>query len=415
MGRREFDILVFGASGFTGQYVALDLAKRALSMPNLRWALAGRSSAKLQEVYAKIVAALPAYSSQPAIPIVLADVRDVASLDAMSQRTQVLLNCTGPYEYFGEPVVASCVQHGTHYLDITGEAHFILEMMAKYDADAKANDALVVSAMGFDSVPTEVCAAFASAQFPPHGRVMTSEVLMGVDSSHGHATTYECVVLMANPSHRAKTRHYYNALRAQAATSAHTRLSRYLFSYDARIGKFAAQFLGADAYLLELSNPGVETQVYFYVQHFGYVLLLAMFGLLLGVVAWCEAGRRLLIKYPSFFTAGAFTHAGPTDDEMAAASFTHFCIARGYEDAAKADGALDWQVKVRLDGPEPGYVATPICLVEAALVVVQDGASEKRKLPRGVLTPGAAFKHSDYIAKLQSRGLEFSILSAGPI
>ncbi|EQC42840.1 saccharopine dehydrogenase [Saprolegnia diclina VS20] len=414
MGSREFDIIVFGASGFTGQYVVLDLAKRVLSMPNLRWALAGRSSAKLHEVYAKIVAALPAYSSQPAIPIVLADVHNAPSLDAMSQRARVLLNCTGPYEYFGEPVVASCVQHGTHYLDITGEAHFILEMMAKYHDAARAKGALVVSAMGFDSVPTEVCAAFASAQFPPLGRVATTEVLMGIDSSHGHATTYECVVLMANPSHRAKTARYYDAVRPPATKTSQGLLSRYLFSYDARIGKFAARFMGADAYLLELSNPGVETQVYFYVQHFGYVILLALFGLLLGLLGWCEPGRRLLIKYPSFFTAGAFTHAGPTQDEMATASFTHFCIARGYQDVAKAGGALDWQVKVRLDGPEPGYVATPICLVEAALVVVQDEVSAKT-LPRGVLTPGAAFKHSDFIAKLQQRGLQFSVLSAGPI
>ncbi|OQR83864.1 saccharopine dehydrogenase-like oxidoreductase [Achlya hypogyna] len=408
---RELDIVVFGASGFTGQYVALDLAKRAEQTPGLRWAIAGRSAAKLRDVQDFITSKLPAYAQ---VPMILADVHDAASLVAMAKQTAVLLNCTGPYEYFGEPVVAACVDACTHYLDITGEAHFILDMMVKYDARAKAANCLVVSAVGFDSVPTETIALFSAAQFPSAGVVATTEVLMGVDSDQGHATTYECIVLMATPAHWAKTAAAYALVRpASADVVSAPPLQTYYLTYDRRIGKFAFVFTGADKYLLSLSHPGVQTQVYFYVKHVGQLLALMVFGLLLATLGQFTAGRQLMIKYPAFFTAGAFTHKGPTETQMAKASFTHHCIARGYKDAAQNEGRLDYEVVARLDGPEPGYVATPIFMVEAALCVVRDVA--EGKLPRGVATPGVAFKNSALISQLQARGMVFSVTRAGPV
>ncbi|CAK5107130.1 unnamed protein product [Aphanomyces euteiches] len=138
---REFDIVVFGASGFTGQYVALCVAKRARELKTpLKWAIAGRSKVKLQDTAEWIQKQVEVEK----IPIVIADVFDSPALEAMCKSTAILLNCTGPYAYFGEPVLKACIEVGTHHLDLAGEVQFILEMLVKHDKAAKAKDCIVV-------------------------------------------------------------------------------------------------------------------------------------------------------------------------------------------------------------------------------------------------------------------------------
>lgn len=142
----EFDIIVYGATGFTGRLVAEYLAT---AYPDLNWAMAGRSLTKLEEVRAEIGA--PA-----ATPLLTANADDPAALKALAARAAVVITTVGPYQLYGEPLLAACAETGTAYVDLCGEPAWMAQMIAKYDATAKASGARIVFSCGFDSIPFDL-------------------------------------------------------------------------------------------------------------------------------------------------------------------------------------------------------------------------------------------------------------------
>ncbi|MET0309864.1 MAG: saccharopine dehydrogenase NADP-binding domain-containing protein [Sphingomonas sp.] len=143
---REFDIIVYGATGFTGRLVAEYLAER---YSDVKWAMAGRSLTKLQEVRDEIGA--PAET-----PLLTANADDPASLKAMVARATVIISTVGPYQLYGEALLAACAETGTAYVDLCGEPAWMAQMIRKYDATAKASGARIVFSCGFDSIPFDL-------------------------------------------------------------------------------------------------------------------------------------------------------------------------------------------------------------------------------------------------------------------
>ncbi len=143
---REFDIIVYGATGYTGRLVAEYLAGRE-GAPN--WAMAGRSLAKLEQVRGEIGA--PAST-----PLVVADASDPASLDAMAKRTSVIISTVGPYQLYGNELVAACVANGTHYTDLCGEPVWMREKIDQHGAAAIESGARICFSAGFDSIPFDL-------------------------------------------------------------------------------------------------------------------------------------------------------------------------------------------------------------------------------------------------------------------
>ena len=117
---REFDIIVYGATGYTGRLVAAHLLKTYGAAGDIAWAMAGRSAGKLAEVRDEIGA--PA-----SLPLVVADASDPASLAAMVKRAKVIITTVGPYQLYGDGLVAACAEAGTDYVDLTGESHWIAQ------------------------------------------------------------------------------------------------------------------------------------------------------------------------------------------------------------------------------------------------------------------------------------------------
>lgn len=144
---REFDVVVWGATGFTGALVAEYLHGR-YGTDELRWAIAGRSAEKLEQLKRDLGA--------PALTTILADSFDRKSLDAMCARTSVVLTTVGPYARYGTPLVASCVAQGTHYCDLAGEAQWIRQMIDTHHDEANRTGARIVHCCGFDSVPMDI-------------------------------------------------------------------------------------------------------------------------------------------------------------------------------------------------------------------------------------------------------------------
>jgi len=150
---KKFDIVVYGATGFTGQLVAEYLAAHYGNDKELRWAMAGRNLEKLKSVRDAIGAAADT-------PLIVADASDPASLKAMVDQTGSVLTTVGPYQLYGNDLLAACVASGTDYFDLCGEPIWMRQMIDKHEAQAKASGARIVFSCGFDSVPFELGAFF---------------------------------------------------------------------------------------------------------------------------------------------------------------------------------------------------------------------------------------------------------------
>jgi short subunit dehydrogenase-like uncharacterized protein len=149
----KFDIIVYGATGFTGQLVAEYLAKHYTGKDDPKWAMAGRSLEKLASVRDAIGA--PADTA-----LIVADASDPASLKAMVDQTRSVISTVGPYQLYGNDLLAACVASGTDYFDLCGEPIWMRQMIDKHEAAAKASGARIVFSCGFDSVPFELGAFF---------------------------------------------------------------------------------------------------------------------------------------------------------------------------------------------------------------------------------------------------------------
>ena len=146
---REFDAVVYGATGYTGRLVAEYLLKTYGAAGEVKWAMAARSAEKLAEVKALIGA--------PAdLPTIVADAHDPAALEEMAKRAKVVITTAGPYQLYGSDLVAACAKTGTDYVDLTGESNWIAAMMAAHQDEAKASGARLVFSCGFDSIPFDM-------------------------------------------------------------------------------------------------------------------------------------------------------------------------------------------------------------------------------------------------------------------
>ncbi len=162
--KKEFDVIVWGATGFTGRLVA-DYLLKSYGLPgfdgapevagaypeSLRWAIAGRNEQKLRTLQTDL--------GEP-VPIVLADSNDDKSLAELVGRTAVVLTTVGPYAQYGSKLVAACAASGTHYCDLTGEVQWMRKMIDQHQAAAQASGARIVHTCGFDSIPSDLGTLF---------------------------------------------------------------------------------------------------------------------------------------------------------------------------------------------------------------------------------------------------------------
>ena len=150
---RKFDLIVYGATGFTGRLVAEYLNRRYGSGGEVSWAMAGRCLAKLEEVRSLIGA--PA-----TVPLLAADASDGQALRKLASAARALITTVGPYQLHGEPLLQACVDSGTDYLDLCGEPAWMAQMIQRHQAAAQASGARIVFSCGFDSVPFDLGVRF---------------------------------------------------------------------------------------------------------------------------------------------------------------------------------------------------------------------------------------------------------------
>ena len=154
MSERQFDIVLYGASGFTGKLVAEYLAEEHTQ---LNWAIAGRDEGKLDGVRKEL--------GEPDLPIIIANSGDADQLSSMAKQTRTLISTVGPYARFGTPVIEACATEGTHYCDLTGETQWMAQLYERINPIAQASGARLIHCCGFDSVPSDLSVFFLQKHF----------------------------------------------------------------------------------------------------------------------------------------------------------------------------------------------------------------------------------------------------------
>ncbi len=386
---RKFDIVIFGATGFTGQLTAEYLARRGGD--TLKWALAGRNLDKLKVVRARLADVNPACRD---LDLLTADVGDAASMQRLAEAARVVVTTVGPYIRYGEPVVAACAAAGTDYVDLTGEPEFVDLMWLRHHDAAKASGARIVNCCGFDSIPHDLGCLFTVQQLPEDVPLRVQGFVRAGGQFSG-GTLHSAVTAFSRLG--------------EYASIAKSRRRKEGVPVDRRVGSIRHGL----RYMKSLSGwalpmPTIDPQVVrrsavandrygpdFRYGHFLLLKKLSAVAALVGGAAAVFAGsqfsvtrkRLLRLKDPG---------QGPSEAVRAKGWFKIVFLGEG--------GGR--KVRCEVSGGDPGYGETAKMLAESALCLARD------RLPHvaGALTPAQAMGDA-LIGRLQKAGIRFKVVS----
>ncbi len=398
----------------------------------MKFSIAGRSKQKLHDVLVETCKELENETFM-ATPMLICNVDDETDMKRLAREAKVVLNCVGPYRHFGEQVVKACVEAGCDYVDITGEPEFIERMEAKYHETAKATGALIVSTCGFDSIPCDLGVLFAIEEFSKDGGVASQcASFLTVDTGGyrrnlGHYATFECAVY--GIAHANVLRKFRKSL-PQITIPVLGPKMRNISSIWSRpklpspVSGYVMTFPGADASVVKRTMKAiavdptskyrpVQFAAYFTVQSRFTVFAIAVVGTLLTLLAKYSWGRWFLLKYPYLCTLGAFSHSGPTEEMRKKSSFQMCFVTKGWRQFVDGTKPFDKVQVTAVSGPEAGYIATPIIMVQSALTILEE--KKQLKVQSGCVTPATAFQGSSLVTRLTQGGVTFKLLSTGAV
>lgn len=431
---KEYDITVYGASGFTARHIISHLQKYPL-----RIALSARTPSKIQH-------------NPQNYPVIQCD---TDNLEIITSKSIVLLNCAGPYIRCGEAVVESCIDNNCHYVDITGETTFINNIIKKFGEKAKEQNVYILNCCGFDSVPCDISFDMLKRRIErklkndkqignetnqrdtdnktadDSNNVKGTDILRTINNSvpnmHGvsiynflkfkdvkcNFATFESLV-HGLASH-------FNKPKQSARESRRSKTpSKIIYSKERKC--YCVIFMGTDHSVVTRSQkafyeindmPIVDFYIYMEVGGLLGVIVFMFFFTLIFWMARSELGRKILLKYPGFFTCGRVKH-GLTREEIDKSSFEMNLY--GYYQAADSVAAQNSEHSGRqmehlsVRGPDPGYKTTPICMVECA-ILLHDRITNSKKFTLcdgGVVTPATLFYDTELVNRLNEEGIVFS-------
>jgi short subunit dehydrogenase-like uncharacterized protein len=365
MPLRKYDIIIFGATGFTGALVAEYFAETQALSPQ-KWAIAGRNQNKLADVKRRLVAINADCS---VVDTLTASSNHYETLALMVKQTKIVITTVGPYALHGELLVKACAEHGTHYLDITGEPNFVADMLEKYDATAKKNQALIINCCGFDSIPADLGAFFARSQFAPDESV-TVKCFVKTKGTFSGGTLASALNAMGEIGKR-KTRASTNKKKATLDKNIH---------FDKNYKRWAVPMPVIDPWMVQRSaaaRPEVYGKDFEYGQYLGLKNLPSVIGLVGGVglimaAAQLKFTRELMMKFKP-------SGEGPTKAERDSGFFELTFFA----------SSVNKKIKTTITGQkDPGYAETSKMLAESALTVLHH--YDELALKSGVVTPAGA-------------------------
>ncbi|MGC5012306.1 saccharopine dehydrogenase family protein [Streptosporangium sp. DT93] len=418
---RPYDIVLFGATGFTGGLTAQYLARAA--GPGVRWALAGRNRARLEEVRERI--------GLPELPLLHADATDPASLAEIARQARVVATTVGPYLTHGEPLVAACAEAGTHYADITGEPEFVDRMFIRHHDQARRTGAKLVHACGFDSIPHDLGAYFTVGQLP-EGVPLEVSGFVRASGAASSGTVHSAVLVATRLREAAEAARIRDELErrkeprfganlepgpatgfvsgpvADSAPGPRADLAsgparppatrrvhggpgsvRYVGGWALPLPTLDPQIVARSARALERYGPDFTYRHHFAIKSLPAALGIAAGAGTLALLAQIPAARSLLL---SRFPQGG----GPTPERRAGNWFKVTFLGLGGGE----------RVVTEVAGGDPGYTETATMLGEAALCLATDDLPDVS----GQVTTAVAMGDA-LIDRLRRAGITFRVLS----
>jgi short subunit dehydrogenase-like uncharacterized protein len=390
MSSSKFDIVVYGATGFTGQLVAEYLAAQYKGDASLKWAMAGRSKDKLAAVRDAIGA--PADT-----PLIVADAADPASLKAMVDQTKSVISTVGPYQFYGNELLAACVASGTDYFDLCGEPLWMREMIDKHETAAKASGARIVFSCGFDSVPFELGVFFVQEEakrvfgapaLRVKGRVRDMRGTLSGGTAASAKATFDAVAkdlslvaTLKDPF--ALTPGFKGPKQPPGSKPA----------YEEDLQSWAAPFMMA---LINTRNIHRSNMLmgFPYGKEFVYDEMV-----LTGAGEKGEANAKLVMAANTEKTGPGAPKPGegPSKEERENGLYDLLYVA------ITPDGK---QVRASVKGDrDPGYGSTSKMISECAICLLRDTPD----VPAGIWTPGAAMQHKLIKRLVDHAGLTFTV------
>lgn len=379
---REHDIVLFGATGFTGGLTAEYLARNAPD--GLRWALAGRNPAKLEAVRDRLGVD---------VPLLHADSTDPASLADVAASARVVITTVGPYLQHGEPLVAACAEAGTDYVDLTGEPEFVDRMYLAHHTTAERTGARIVHACGFDSIPHDLGAMHAVQNLAATGPVRVRGVVRASAMFSG-GTFHSAMGAFAGARRSSATLKERRAAEPRPAG----RKARAVGGKphrDPELGYWLLPLPTIDPMIVARSGAALTSYgPDFRYSHFAGMMRLASAVGTTGLVA----GLFLSAQVPplrSFLLGRVPQGEGPDEARRARSWFTVDFIAEG-------DGR---SVHTRVSGGDPGYDETAKMLAESALCL----AFDDNPATAGQVTTAQAMGEN-LLARLRAAGIRFDVV-----
>jgi short subunit dehydrogenase-like uncharacterized protein len=390
MSSSKFDIVVYGATGFTGQLIAEYLTTRYNGDAGLKWAMAGRSKDKLAAVRDAIGA--PADT-----PLIVADAGDPASLKAMVGQTKSVISTVGPYQFYGNELLAACVESGTDYFDLCGEPLWMRQMIDKHEAAAKASGARIMFSCGFDSVPFELGAFFVQEEAKRVFGAPASRVKGRVREMRGTLSGGTAASARATFEAVAKDLSLVAMLKDPFALTPGFKGPKQppgnKPSYEEDLQSWAAPFMMA---LINTRNVHRSNRLmgFPYGKEFVYDEMV-----LTGAGEKGEANAKLVMAANTEKTGPGAPKPGegPSKEERENGLYDLLYVA------IAPDGR---QVRAAVKGDrDPGYGSTSKMISECAICLLRDTPD----VPAGIWTPGAAMQHKLIKRLVDHAGLTFTV------
>lgn len=386
--QRPYDVVLFGATGFVGELTAEYLLAHAPR--GCRWALAGRSRAKLERLRDRLAEIDPARAAE--VALVTADAGDPAAMRALAESAHVVASTVGPYIWYGEELVAACAEAGTDYTDLTGEPEFVDLMAVRHDARARETGARIVHACGFDSMPHDLLAYFTVQQLP-EGVPLTVDGFVrasGITSGGTLATSLTIAARGRQAKAAARERGRYEARSARRRVRAPLgapRFSKETGTWALPLPTLDPRIVCRSAAALERYGPDFRYRHYASVK----TLPMALAGPV-GVGALAAAAQVPPVR--SWLMSRYEPGRGPSPKQRARAWFQVRAVGEG--------GGR--RVFTEVSGGDPGYGETAKMLAEASLCLALDDLPETSGQVTTVTAMGDAL-----IERLRAAGIPFRV------
>jgi short subunit dehydrogenase-like uncharacterized protein len=384
MPERQHDIVLFGATGFTGGLTAEYLAAHAGE--STRWALAGRSRQKLEDVRRRLG------DAAAELPLIEADAGDPRSVRELAESSRVVISTVGPYIHYGEPLVAACAAAGTDYLDLTGEPEFVDLMWLRYHEQAQSSGARLVHSCGFDSIPYDLGALFTVEQLPEDVPIKL-EAFVSAGGRPSGGTYHSAVHIMGRLRHSARVARERRA-KEERPQGRRVRGVPGTPHRDALADGWVVPFPTIDpqtvlrsARALDRYGPDFTYSHYLVVGSLPTALGLGAGAGGLIALAQLPQTRKLLLKWKD-------PGEGPTPEQR----------QKGWFKVRFAAAANGTRLITEVSGGDPGYGETSKMLGESALCLAHDQVPQTA----GQVTPAVAMGDA-LIGRLRRAGIRFEV------